>query len=52
MMHKISVPLMASTINNNNREKYLELCKKAKAERVFLALDSALKPIPDTLSSA
>ena len=48
-MHKISVPLMASTINNNNREKYLELCKKAKAERVFLALDSALKPIPDTL---
>lgn len=46
-MYKISVPLMLSTINDNNREKYIELCKRAGASRVFLALQD--NTIPDNL---
>lgn len=39
-MHKISVPIKTSTINENNREKYVELCKKADVERIFLVVGS------------
>ncbi len=43
-MYKISVPLMNSTIHPVNRDKYLELCNRAGASRVFLALDSNTIP--------
>ncbi len=39
-MHKISVPIKVSTINENNREKYVKLCKSADVERIFLAIGS------------
>ena len=39
-MHKISVPIKTSTINENNRQKYVELCKKADVERIFLVVGS------------
>ena len=48
-MYKISVPLMNSTINAANIEKYLHLCKKAGAIRVFLAIEG--NTIPDTLKN-
>lgn len=43
-MYKISVPLMNSTINEKNREKYLQLCKKAGASRIFLAIEENCVP--------
>ena len=46
-MYKISIPLMASTINEKNRDKYLELCRRAGAERIFLATGSIMLPPPE-----
>ena len=48
-MHKISVPIMASTVTEQNREKYVELCREVGAERVLLALGSILDPVDETL---
>ena len=48
-MYKLSVPIMSSTVNENNRERYVELCRKAGAQRVFLCNGSILAPIPDGL---
>ena len=48
-MHKISVPIMASTVTEQNRERYAELCREAGAERVFLALSSIFEPVDETL---
>lgn len=48
-MHKISVPIMASTVTAENRERYVELCREVGAERVFLALSSILDPIDETI---
>ena len=36
-MYKISVPLMNHTVTPDRREKYLDLLKRAKCDRVFLA---------------
>lgn len=49
-MYKLSVPIMSSTLNKNNREKYLKLCREAGAHRVFLCNGSILEPIPDALA--
>lgn len=46
-MYKISVPIMATTITKENRQKYISFCKEADASRVFLAL--ADNTIPDNL---
>lgn len=48
-MHKISVPIMASTVTEQNKERYAELCREVGAERVFLALSSILEPVDETL---
>ena len=48
-MYKISIPLMTSTINKKNRDKYLELCRRAGAERIFLATGSIMLPPPENM---
>ena len=49
-MYKISVPIMSATVNDTNREKYLQLCKEAGAERIFLVSGSIMEPVPGSLS--
>ncbi len=48
-MYKISVPIMSATVNKNNREKYVKLCREAGATRVFLVNGSILEPVPQSL---
>lgn len=48
-MYKISVPIMSATVNESNREKYVQLCREAGATRVFLCNGSILEPIPASL---
>lgn len=48
-MYKLSVPLMSATINEQNRETYVKLCREAGATRVFLCNGSILEPIPTSL---
>lgn len=44
-MYKISVPIMATTITENNKKDYLALFKNAGASRIFIALpDYAIPP--------
>lgn len=50
MMYKLSVPLMSSSINARNRAEYVRLCHEAGATRIFLAHESSMYPIPDTLA--
>ena len=45
-MYKLSVPIMSSTMNTSNREKYVKLFREANAERVFLAMGTPTEPIP------
>lgn len=49
-MHKLSVPLMSSTINAKNREIYLQQCREAGVARIFLVCGSVMEKIPDTLA--
>ena len=46
-MYKISVPIMATTITENNKKDYLALFKNAGASRIFIALSDYT--IPPTL---
>ncbi len=48
-MYKLSVPVMAATVNERNRQRYAELFKSVGAERIFLAVGSIETPITDTL---
>lgn len=43
-MYKISIPIMATTITENNREDYLTQFKSAGASRIFIALSDYTIP--------
>ena len=45
-MYKLSVPIKSATVTAANRKIYLEQCKNAGVERVFLALGTPIYPIP------
>ena len=49
-MYKLSVPLDASTVNQNNREAYVKLCREAGVKRIFLAIDSVMEPVSHSLA--
>ena len=49
-MYKISVPIMSSTVNEKNRERYVQLCREAGAERIFFAVASVMEPISPSLA--
>ena len=49
-MYKISVPIMSSTVTFQNREKYVEQCRSAGADRIFLVNGSVMEPIPPSLA--
>lgn len=48
-MYKLSVPIMSSTVNEGNRERYVELCRKAGVERIFVCNGSIMEPAPKSL---
>ena len=48
-MHKLSIPLMSSSVNKDNRAAYVRQCREAGVKRVFLAHESSSYPIPDAL---
>lgn len=48
-MYKLSVPLDASTVNRNNREAYVQLCREAGVKRIFLAMGSIMEPVSRSL---
>ena len=48
-MYKLSIPIMSETVNKENRERYVQLCREAGAPRVFLCNGSILEPIPASL---
>ncbi len=49
-MYKISAPIMSATVNENNRKKYVQLCREAGVERVFLVIASVMEPILPSLA--
>ena len=49
-MYKLSIPLMSSSINQGNRDIYVHQCREAGVERIFLAHESSMYPIPDALA--
>ncbi len=49
-MYKLSVPLDSSTVNRNNRETYVKLCHQAGVKRIFLAIDSIMEPVSESLT--
>ena len=48
-MHKLSIPLMSSSVNKDNRAAYVRQCREAGVKRVFLAHESSSYLIPDAL---
>lgn len=49
-MFKLSVPLMSSSVNRDNRDIYVRQCREAGVVRIFLAHESSMYPVPDTLA--
>ncbi|MBE6629752.1 MAG: hypothetical protein E7624_02755 [Ruminococcaceae bacterium] len=49
-MYKLSVPIDASMINQNNREAYVKLCREAGVKRIFLAMGSIMGPVSKSLA--
>lgn len=49
-MFKLSTPLMSSSVNRGNRDIYVRQCREAGVERIFLAHESSMYPIPDDLA--
>ena len=47
-MYNLSVPIMSATVTPENREIYLKLCREAGVERIFLALDAVMEPVPQS----
>ena len=45
-MYKISVPIMSTTVNMSNREEFVRQFREAGAERVFIAMGTPVRPIP------
>lgn len=41
---------MSSTVNPENREIYLRLCREAGVERIFLAVDAVMEPVTPSLA--
>ena len=48
-MYKLSVPIMSATVNKENRSIYLQQCREAGVDRIFLCNGSILAPIPPSL---
>ena len=48
-MYKLSVPIMSSTMNEQNRDIYVKQFREAGVERVFVALGTPVEPIPQSL---
>ncbi|MBQ8387454.1 MAG: hypothetical protein IJX46_00830 [Clostridia bacterium] len=48
-MHKISAPIMTSTVNVGNRDKYARLCREAGITRIFLCVNSPFLPLDPSL---
>ena len=35
-MYKTSIPIISRTTNDENRDIYIDMCKRARADRVFI----------------
>ena len=46
-MYKISVPIQTHLVTKDTREKYIELLKRSKAERVFLITGMNFELLPE-----
>ncbi len=49
-MHQLAVPIMLSSVTEENRDVYLEQCREAGVARVMLVLASVWMPLPPHLA--
>lgn len=49
-VYNLSVPIMSATVTPENREIYLSQCKEAGVDRIFLAVDAVMEPVPQSLA--